>query len=225
MLISLSGEIELNPGPKPSSFKCFSICHWNLNSITSHDFLKVKLLTAYNVMHKFDIICISESYLNSDTSSNDNNLNIPGYNMSRADHPSGNRRGGVCIYYKESLPIKMLNINYLQECICFDLKIGSKLCTIVSLYRSPSQSADEFDNFLNKLNLTMESITQKNPFLTVVIGDFNARSSKWWTDDKTTQEGLKIENLLSQFSLSQVINEPTHISQNFSSCIDLLLTK
>ena len=58
----------------------------------------------------------------------------------------------------------------------------------------------------------MESITQKNPFLTVVIGDFNARSSKWWTDDKTTQEGLKIENLLSQFSLSQVINDPTHIS-------------
>ena len=97
--------------------------------------------------------------------------------MSRADHPSGNRRGGVCIYYKESLPIKMLNINYLQECICFDLKIGSKLCTIVSLYRSPSQSADEFDNFLNKLNLTMESITQNNPFLTVVIGDFNGRKN------------------------------------------------
>ena len=103
----------------------------------------------------------------------------------------------------------MLNINYLQECICFDLKIGSKLCTIVSLYRSPSQSVDEFDNFSNQLNLTMESITQKNPFLTVVLtGDFNARSSKWWTDDKTAQEGLKIENLLSQFSLSQVIIEP-----------------
>ena len=48
----------------------------------------------------------------------------------------------------------------------------------MSLYRSPSQSADEFDNFLNKLNLTMESVTQKNPFLSVVIGDFNARSSK-----------------------------------------------
>ena len=106
-------------------------------------------------MHKFDIICISESYLNSDTSSSDDNLNIPGYNMSRADHPSGNRRGGVCIYYKESLPIKMLNINYLQECICFDLKIGSKLCTIVSLYRSPSQSADAFENFLTLIRLRL----------------------------------------------------------------------
>ena len=48
-------------------------------------------------------------------------------------------------HYKESLPIKMLNINYLQECICFGLKIGSKLCTIVSLYRSPSQSVYGID--------------------------------------------------------------------------------
>ena len=144
--------------------------------------------------------------------------------MSRAEHPSGNRRGGVCIYYKEPLSIKMLIINYLQEYICFDLKIGSKPCTFVLLYRSPSQSPVEFENFLKRLNLTMESITQKNPFLTVVIGDFNTRSSKWWTDDKTTQEGLKIENLLSQFSFSQVINEPTHISQNYNSCIDLRFT-
>ena len=55
----------------------------------------------------------------------------------------------------------------------------------------------------------MKPITQKNPFLAAVIGDFNARSSKWWTDDKTTEEGRKIENLFSQFSISQVINEPT----------------
>ena len=46
-LIRLSGDIELNPGPEPSFFKCFSVCHWNLNSITFHDFLKVKLLTVY----------------------------------------------------------------------------------------------------------------------------------------------------------------------------------
>ena len=175
-------------------------------------------------MQKFDIICISESYLNSNTSSSDGNLSIPGYNMSRADQLSRNRRGGVCIYYKESLPIKMLNINYLQECICFDLKIGTKLCTIMSLYKSPSQSPNEFEIFLNKLNLTMESITEENPFLTAAIGDFNKRLLKWWTDDKTTQDGLKIESLLSQLSLSQVINEPTHISQNFNSYIDLLFT-
>ena len=95
--------------------------------------------------------------------------------------------GGVSIYYKESLPIKILNSNYLQECISFNVKTGSKRYTIVSFYRSPSQSANEFENVLNKLNLTMESITQKNPFLTVVIGDFNVRPSKWCMDDKTTR--------------------------------------
>ena len=199
-------------------------CHWNLNSIASHGFLKVKLLTAYNLLHNFDIICISESYLNSENFSSDDNLNITGYNMIRADHPSGNRRGGVCIYYKESLPIKMLNIYYLQECICFDLKIGNKLCTITSLYRSPSQTANEFDNFLNNLNLTLESVIQRNPFLTVVIGHFNARSSKWWSHDKTTQEGIRLEKLFSQYALSQVVNKPTHFFQNFNSCIDLLFT-
>ena len=129
-------------------------------------------------MHKFDIICFSETYLNSDASSSDDNLNIPGCNMSCAGHPSGNRRGRTCNYYKKPLPIKMLNIYYLQECICFDLKIGSKLCIIVSIYRLPSQTADEFENFLNKSNVTMKPITQKNPFLAAVIGDFNARSSK-----------------------------------------------
>ena len=45
-LIRLKGNTELNPGPKQSSFKCFSIGHWNLNSSTFHDFLNVKLLTA-----------------------------------------------------------------------------------------------------------------------------------------------------------------------------------
>ena len=80
-------------------------------------------------MHKFDIICISESYITSDTLSIDGNLNIPGYNTSRADHPKST--WGNCIYYKVSLLIKMLNIKYRQECICYDLKIGSKLCTIV----------------------------------------------------------------------------------------------
>ena len=48
-LIRSSSKIELNPGPKPSFSKCLSVCHWNLNSITCHNFLKVKLLTAYNV--------------------------------------------------------------------------------------------------------------------------------------------------------------------------------
>ena len=150
-LIRLSSDIKLNSGPKPSSYKFFSICNWNLNNITSHDFFKVKLLTTSSVMHKLDTICIYESYLNSGISSSIDKLDIFGNNMSPADHPSENRRWGVFIYYKASLSIKMLNINYIQECICFDLKIESKHCTILSLYRSSSWSANKIEFFFKQI--------------------------------------------------------------------------
>ena len=51
----LSCVIDINPGPKQSLCKKFSIGHWNLNIITSHDFAKAKLLAAYNTLHNFDI--------------------------------------------------------------------------------------------------------------------------------------------------------------------------
>ena len=60
-LISLIGDIEANPGPKPISGQSFSICHWNLNSISVHNYTKI-YLTAYVLVHNFDIICLSETY-------------------------------------------------------------------------------------------------------------------------------------------------------------------
>ena len=62
ILIILSGDIEKNPGPKPSSRDKFSICHWNLNIISAHNFIKVSLLSAYVSTHNFDILCLSETY-------------------------------------------------------------------------------------------------------------------------------------------------------------------
>ena len=63
-LIRLSGAIVPNPDPEPS-FQYFnlSVFNWNLNNITSHDCLEIKLLTMYNVTHTFDITCIVEHTL------------------------------------------------------------------------------------------------------------------------------------------------------------------
>ena len=118
-IILLSGDIEINPGPKSSSRECFSICHWNLNSISAQSYTKVSLLTAYNLIHNFDIICVSETFLNSETAPNDPNLEIPGYNMYRADHPSNCKRGGVCIFYKAAIPLRVLNISSLNDALTF----------------------------------------------------------------------------------------------------------
>ena len=47
ILIILSSDIENNPGPKPSSCDKLSLCYWNLNSISAHNFMKLSLLLAY----------------------------------------------------------------------------------------------------------------------------------------------------------------------------------
>ena len=100
IVLKFSSDIEQNPGPGPSPNQSFSICHWNLNSISAQNCIKVSLLRAYISNHKFDVICIYETYLDSDTSDDDGNLKIAGYNLIRADHPSNTKRGSVCIYYK-----------------------------------------------------------------------------------------------------------------------------
>ena len=71
--------------------------------------MKLSLLRAYLSTQKFDVICISESYLNSDASIVDENLEIAGSTLIRADHPSNTKRGDVCIYYKHSLAFSLLD--------------------------------------------------------------------------------------------------------------------
>ena len=104
----------------------------------------MSLLNAYLTFYKFDIVCSSETYLDSNTAPDNNNLEISGYNLIILDHSSNSKRGGVCIYYKNFLRLRVLDIQYLHECINIELKIGNKLCYIIALYRSPSQSQDEF---------------------------------------------------------------------------------
>ena len=94
----------------------------------------------------------------------------------------------------------------------------------MALYRSPSQTQDEFENFSDNLELNLGTLSQKNPFLVVAIGNFNAKSKSWYINDSTTFQGNVLENITSQFGLQQIIKEPTHILDKSSSCIDLMFT-
>ena len=151
-------------------------------------------------------------------------MKIPGYELIRVDHPSNQKRGGICIYHKDFLPIKVNNISCLKECLNFSLSVYGKQCNITLIYRSPSQSSEEFDKFLSNFEFLLDYIANRNPFVSIIIGDFNARSSNWFSSDKTTYKGKKLESLTSQCGFKQVISDPTHILESSSSCIDLIFT-
>ena len=97
-----------------------------------------------------------KTYLDSTIPNNDDKLQIPGYTLIRSDHSSNTKRGGVCRYYKSSLPLRVINIGYLHECLSFELQIGDKICNFVALYRSPSQSQDDFETFADNFEMTLE---------------------------------------------------------------------
>ena len=107
-LLFRCGEIEANRGPKYSSL---TFCHWNLNVLTAHDSITSSLLQAYITQHNYDIICLSETFQNSSIQTNK-------YNLIRTDHPSDLKRGRVCIYDKEHIPlVKRDDICTLDNCL------------------------------------------------------------------------------------------------------------
>ena len=112
----------------------------------------------------------------------------------------------------------------MNKCVRFELKIGEKLFTFISLYRSPSQTQVEFGKFRNNLELNLDLTVQNNPHLVVAFGDFNAKSKNFYGCDQTNFAGNVLENLFSQFGLHQMINDRTHISDTYSSCIDIIFT-
>ena len=61
-LILLRGDIVEYQGTKAKSTKNLSVCHWEVNSINSHNFQKLVILMSFVAMHKLDVICISETF-------------------------------------------------------------------------------------------------------------------------------------------------------------------
>ena len=174
MLLLESGDIETNPGPRKSFIK---FCHWNLNGLAAYDFVKIPLIEAFIKTHNFDIICLPETFLNSSIDISDTRININGYSLLRADHPSNTKRGGVCMYYKSYLPvIRRTDLSDLQECKVAEVIVDKERCFLTCLYRSPSQNDDGFETFCSDLTSFLNNINKFQPSCSVLLGDFNAKT-------------------------------------------------
>ena len=95
LLLLLSGDIEINPGPKRSSNIKF--CDWNLNDLSAHVFIKVPLVKAFITSIIFDLVCLPETFLDSTIPNNYVNIQTIGYSLLRTDHANDIKRG--CVFY------------------------------------------------------------------------------------------------------------------------------
>ena len=156
ILLYFCGDIEINPGPKRSSL---TFCPRNLNGVAAHEFIKVLLLLGYITECNFDIICLPETFLNSSLDSEDDRLKPEVYNLIRSDHPSGSKRGGVCVYYKEHIPlVRRDDLCTFSNCLVTEIHLQNEECFLTCLYQSPSQTQHEFENFCANLDTLTDHI-------------------------------------------------------------------
>ena len=92
------------------------------------------------------------------------------------------------------------------------------------MYHSPTQTSDDFNSFTTNLEKLVINISSTNPHFILIIRDFNAKSSNWSSNDRTTAEGAQLDYLTSLYGMKQIITEPTHILENSSSSKDLIFS-
>ena len=130
--------------------------------------------------------------LNHDTLSNDDNLPIPAYELIRIDHPSNQKQDAICTYICIYVRFcKKKQYKLFERMLKFQSECKWELCNTTLIYASPSQWWKVFDTFLSNFELLLDNIANLNPFISIIIGDFNARSRKWCCSDKTTYEDKK----------------------------------
>ena len=205
------GDIEVNPEPKKNCSTSFSFNHWNLSSVTVHNYFKLSSLQAYNSGYKHDVISLS-AYLDNSVLSGESDLNFSSYILVRAEYPGNIKGGGVCIYFKEPLSIRFLDVpSNLEEFFLCELSCKNNKCFIATLYRSPSQSIERFEKFFSNFEVLKDD--QKDAF-SVIMGDVNAPSSNWCKHNISNNEGVQTDSVTSAFGLEQLIYKPTHILSN-----------
>ena len=66
-------------------------------------------------------------------------------------HHIDTKRSGICIYYKESLPVRVRNLSYFEKALLLKMIYHNKKVIVSVICRSPNQTNNEFDSFLSNL--------------------------------------------------------------------------
>ena len=85
------------------------------------------------------------------------------------------KRGGLCVYYKDYLAATILNFSHLSECIILKFEVDNKDIVLLTLYRSPPQCLKTYAEFLDNFENDLRIIYTLQPFMIIVLGDFNAK--------------------------------------------------
>ena len=219
VLIALSGDVEVNPGfvslDDLKSIRGLKIAHLNIRSLRhKSDSLRLEGLDS----NMIDILTLSETWL--DESIQDFEISLPGFVCVRKDRIGAKKGyGGVAIFVRVGLPFRVrYDIDVGQsECLWIELtRAKCKPTIICSAYRAPDKN---FDDFLSDLQSCMPALDLEKSDL-VFLGDLNVNMLS--NSKAGSSEKQKLLNFMHTMDLTQLIKEPTRVTDTARSLIDVI---
>ncbi len=110
------------------------------------------------------------------------------------------------------------------ELLWVELRLGNKKIMFGTCYRPPGMTSLQVDSFIESFGNQTENALNENPDALIIVGDFNDRCVHWDDRHENSEMGLKFYNYLNDMNLFQMINEPTRITEQSASLLDLIIT-
>ncbi len=229
-LLALSGDVHPNPGPNTndsqssvstphsessitssdshkSQNKHLTMVHCNVQSLCINDENKNKMDLVRHEFMDCDIICITESHLPP-------NIDMDKIKIRGFREPFINSRnahgGGILVYVANTIHADRLDQYELNvECIWLKIRHGNTSFLLGTFYRQPSRNVDYWDEIDTSISMATTSGTPN----IVITGDLN---------DDQLKPGGKLRNILNTHNMHQFISEPTRVTENSKSCLDII---
>ena len=207
LLLLLSGDVSLNPGPNRSCNMRFATT--NLRSVRQKSAALSDLISSKQI----DILAMTETWLSScDTAACLDDISPPDFSLFHCPRPFG-RGGGVAFLVRETFKVEIIHTPKFMsfEAICILVKHSSITANFICIYRPPGCANMFFDEFPNFLENTLQFQDEL-----YIFGDFNIHL------DKPSVNTRSFLDILDTFSLHQHVTFPTHI---YGHWLDLFITR
>ena len=190
-----------------ADFKSYlSLIHLNIQSIKP----KCDILNAE--LSEFDILCFTESWL--DVTVQDSDVALQGFDVPFRNDRSDRPGGGVIVYCKNNLVCTRrhdLDVRGV-ECVWIELHLKNSHYLIGTFYRPPNSQNDLWDLIDHSIELAVDTRIKN----IIITGDIN--------ENQLIHGNTHIKSISTNYSLHQLIRDPTSITETSATLIDVILT-
>ncbi len=206
-----------------SAAHTLSVLHLNARSLFPK---RSELHTICTTIHP-DIVAVTETWL--DPTIPDGSFLPPGYcSAYRADREA-RIGGGVILMCRDDLPfLPRPDLCCWSESAWIELhrshSSNGRSFIIGCYYRPPKNNYTAIDDFVVSMETTFDRINLARTDV-VLVGDFNATSSSWCTEDSTSVSGRLLDQYFLGLGLHQCVASRTHLDPSgcLTSLLDLVL--